>query len=226
MSGKPDRALRQAPREIRLAGNDEVYSLGAFAFLVGLDIEGDALPFRKRFEPGPLDGGDVHEHVAAAIIGLDEAVTTLCIEELNDTCHCHWVAPNPKAAAGPHGATARPDIHMRGRASAVLGPQSLRQPPSEAERQSQQHNVNLNARCGKVLKLIFTCNPIEPIVAVATTERLNKLWKDRGELVFERPETDGVTRISRRIQAGVLPLEYSLKLRTIGTTALPEAAAR
>src|SRR5262245_12824953 len=69
----------------------------------------------------------------------------------------------------------------------VFGPQSLRQPPSEAERQSQRHNVNLNKRCGKVLKLIFTCNPIKPIVAVATTERLNKLWKDRGQLVFKRP---------------------------------------
>src|SRR5262245_51890496 len=44
MFGKPDRALRQAPRELRSAGDDEVYGLGAFAFLVGLDIEGDALP--------------------------------------------------------------------------------------------------------------------------------------------------------------------------------------
>jgi hypothetical protein len=31
---------------MRSAGNDEVYGLGAFAFLIGLDIEGDALPLR------------------------------------------------------------------------------------------------------------------------------------------------------------------------------------
>jgi hypothetical protein len=172
---------------MRLTGNDQVYGLGAFAFLIGLNIEGDALPLRKRFESGALDGGDVNKHVAAAIIGLDEAIATLGIEELNGTCHCHWEAPNPKAAAGQHGTTARPDIQLRGRASAVFGPQSLRQPPSEAERQSQQHDVNLNKRCGKVLKLIFTCKPIKPIVTVATTEHFNKLWNDRGELVFERP---------------------------------------
>lgn len=36
----------------------------------------------------------------------------------------------------------------------------------------------------------------------------------------------GVTTIPWEFQAGVLPLEYSLKLRTSGTTGLPEAAAR
>src|SRR3954452_18210006 len=115
---------------MRSAGDDEVYGLGAFAFLIGLDIEGDALPLRKRFEPGPLDCSDMNKHVAAAIIGLDEAVATLRIKELNGTCHCHWEAPNPKAAASQHGTTARPDIHMRvGHRPLFLGPQSLRQAP-------------------------------------------------------------------------------------------------
>jgi hypothetical protein len=40
-------------------------------------------------------------------------------------------------AAGPHGATAWLDIHT-GKASAGIRPQSLRRPPQEAERLSQQ----------------------------------------------------------------------------------------
>src|SRR5882762_83648 len=123
---------------MRSAGDNEVYGLGALAFLVGLDIEGDALPLRKRFEPGPLDGGDMNKHVAAAIIGLDEAVATLGIEKLNGTCHCHWEAPTPKAAASQHGTTARPDIHMRGRASAVYWASVT--PPSPHRRRNVKAN--------------------------------------------------------------------------------------
>src|SRR5262249_44256153 len=77
------------------AGDDEVYGLGAFAFLVGLAIEGDALALSQRLEPCPLDRSDMNEHIATTVIRLDEAVAALGIEELDRTCHCHWDAPNP-----------------------------------------------------------------------------------------------------------------------------------
>src|SRR5262245_44217725 len=128
----------------------------------------------------------MNEHVATTVIRLDEAIAAPGIKELDRTCHCHWEAPNPRCHR-PSRPTARLDILLRGRASAVLGPQSLRQPPSEAERQSQRRNVNLNTCCGKVLKLIFTGNPIEPMVAIATTQRLGERWQQDRKLICKCP---------------------------------------
>src|SRR5262249_7202311 len=107
------RSLWTRPR--RSARDDEVHGLGAFAFLVGLHIEGYPLSFVKRLQAGTLDCGDVYEHVAPAIVRLDEAVAALGIEEFHRTCHCHRDYSYPRGchAAGPHGATARPDIHKR-----------------------------------------------------------------------------------------------------------------
>src|SRR5882724_11758298 len=90
----------------RSARDDEIDGLGALALLVGLDVERDALSLVQRLEPGPLDGGDVHEDVAPAVIGLDEAVTALGIEELDDTCHGHRETPFP-VDAPPAAPTAR-----------------------------------------------------------------------------------------------------------------------
>src|ERR1043166_1605473 len=53
-------------RAARSAGDHEVDCLRPFALLVGLHVEADALSFVERLEPGALDRGDVHEHVAPA----------------------------------------------------------------------------------------------------------------------------------------------------------------
>src|SRR5215470_15594359 len=121
------------------AGDDEVDGLRTLALLVGLDVEGDALPLGQRLEAGALDGGDVHEDVPASVVRLDEAVAALGIEEFDGTCHGHRETPFPRgcSAADPHGAAARPDIHKRGKQR----PYGLRYsagPPQEAERQSQR----------------------------------------------------------------------------------------
>src|SRR6185437_8643754 len=71
------------------------------ALLVGLDIELDALPFVQALEPGVLDRGDVHEHVAPTVVRLDEAVAAFAIEELDDTRHCHRETPSPNIASPP-----------------------------------------------------------------------------------------------------------------------------
>src|SRR5262249_27191045 len=69
-------ARQRGPVGAQLTGDDEIYGLGAFAFLIGLDIEGDPLSFIQRFEPGPLDRRDMHENVTPPVIRLDEAVAT------------------------------------------------------------------------------------------------------------------------------------------------------
>src|SRR5262249_50620052 len=117
------------------AGDHEIDGLGALALLVGLDVEADALSFIERLEPGALDRGDVHEHVASTVVGLDEAVAPLAVEELHRTAHCHWEAPFPNTPPRrPSGAAGRPDIHSRGKASAVSEPQSP--PPAPIERRN------------------------------------------------------------------------------------------
>src|SRR5215510_1634144 len=116
---RSDREL-ESPRA-RSAGDDEVHRLRPLALLVGLDVEGDALPLGQRLEPGTLDRGDVHEHVAPAIVRLDETVAALGIEEFDRTCHRHRETPFPRgcSAADPHGTAARPDILSNGESSGL-----------------------------------------------------------------------------------------------------------
>ena len=56
------------------AGDDEIDRLWPFAFFVGLDIETDTLSFSQAFHTGLFDCGDVNEHIASAVIRLDEAL--------------------------------------------------------------------------------------------------------------------------------------------------------
>src|SRR4051812_24916225 len=53
------------------------------AAAVGLELVGDALVAVERLEPGRLHGGDVDEGVAAAGLGLDEAVALVGVEEFD-----------------------------------------------------------------------------------------------------------------------------------------------
>src|ERR1700730_8733215 len=82
-------------------GDDQVDGLRTLALLIGLDVDRDALPLGQRLEPGALDGGDVHEDVAAAVVRLDEAVAALGVEELDRTCHGHRETPFPVVAPPP-----------------------------------------------------------------------------------------------------------------------------
>src|SRR6516162_11494179 len=78
--------------------DDQIDRLGALALLVGLDLERDALALVERLEPGPLDSSDVHEHIAPAIVRLDEAVAALGVEELDRAGHGHRETPLPVVA--------------------------------------------------------------------------------------------------------------------------------
>src|SRR5712671_4622322 len=95
----PDHALRR---------NHQVDRLGAFALLVRFDLECDALSFGQVLQPGSLHRGDVDEHIAAAVIGLDEAIATFSIEELDRTSHGHRETPPPYCTAATRFKAYRP----------------------------------------------------------------------------------------------------------------------
>ena len=59
---------------------------GLAAAAVGLDVEGELLPFVEVAHPRALDGGDVNEHIGAARVLDDEAVALLGVEKLDGTC--------------------------------------------------------------------------------------------------------------------------------------------
>src|SRR5436305_8895590 len=101
-------------RETSSAGDDDIDSLRPLALLGGRDVEADALTFVECLQSGALDRGDVNEDIAPAVVGLDESVTALAIEEFDRTGLCHRETP-PRgcSAVGPHGLTARLDIHRR-----------------------------------------------------------------------------------------------------------------
>src|SRR4051812_1998819 len=88
------------PNRIALLGrNHKVHRLRAFAFLVRFDLEGDTLSFDQILQSCSFDCGDVNEHVAAAIIGLDEAIAAFSVEELDRTSHGHRETPPPYCSA-------------------------------------------------------------------------------------------------------------------------------
>src|SRR5664279_1106653 len=106
----------KSPPVARSAGNDQVHGLRALALLVRLDVEADLLSFVQTFKSSRFHGGDVHEHIAPAVIRLHEAVASFAVEELHNTGLRHRENSSPRTAPPPAPrAAARPDIHNRGK---------------------------------------------------------------------------------------------------------------
>src|ERR1700744_270381 len=72
-------ARRRSLRRAELAGR------GLAVARVFFQLVADLLTFVQRRQVGPLDGGDVHEHVLAAVIGLNETEAFLAVKPLHDT---------------------------------------------------------------------------------------------------------------------------------------------
>jgi len=53
------------------------------AFITRFDVELDSVVFGECFEPRPLDGRMMYEHIRTSIIGTDKAVSLLVTEPLN-----------------------------------------------------------------------------------------------------------------------------------------------
>src|SRR3954452_4780223 len=59
---------------------------------VGLNVIGDLLTLSEAAHPRTLHGADVHEHVLAALVGLNEAVALLFVEPLHGTSRHCWMS--------------------------------------------------------------------------------------------------------------------------------------
>src|SRR5690349_10010767 len=55
------------------------------AALIALDLEGDLLALVEGTQARAFDGADVHEHVRAPLVGLDEAKALGGVEPLHST---------------------------------------------------------------------------------------------------------------------------------------------
>ena len=60
---------------------------------VGHDLVGDLLALAQRAEAGAFDSADVHEHIVAAVIRLDEAIALGCVKPLHGP-HAHGIVPS------------------------------------------------------------------------------------------------------------------------------------
>ena len=67
-----------------ISGWLQIFSRGFAGALVGDDLIGDLLPFVKVAHAGSFDRADMHEHVGAAGVGLNEPEAFRCIEPF----HC------------------------------------------------------------------------------------------------------------------------------------------
>src|SRR5665213_374983 len=131
------------------SAHDQIDRLGPFALLVGFDIEADLLAFIQALHSGCFDRGDVHEHIARAVVRFDETISSLRIKKLNDSSLRHRVFPPPHCSTtGPtHGGSAR--TFTNGESVSLNRPLSLRRPPRGAERHCQGSNYTPTMRLRK-----------------------------------------------------------------------------
>src|SRR5471032_3068330 len=97
-------------RSATLSSHDQIHSLRSFALFIGFDVEADLLTFVQTFKSGLLHGGDVHEHVASAIVRFYKAVAAFAVEEFYNASLRHRETPSPRTALPPaprHGGSAQ-----------------------------------------------------------------------------------------------------------------------
>src|SRR6186713_2179349 len=76
----------------RLSGGAQIVGRRFARAAICHDFVGDLLAFTKRSKTGTLDSTDVHEHVIAAVIRLDEAIALGCVKPLHGS-HAHGGSP-------------------------------------------------------------------------------------------------------------------------------------
>src|ERR1043166_7475735 len=89
-SGWISRGLQ--PHRKSLVGGAEIVGRRLARAAVRHDLVGDLLAFTQRTEAGALNGRDVHEHIVAAVIRLDEAIALGCVKPLHGS-HAHGGSP-------------------------------------------------------------------------------------------------------------------------------------
>ena len=166
------------------AGDDEVDGLWAFSLLSGSTSKEIRCPSFSDLRPACSTAVTCRPaSVAAAVIGLDEAVAALGIEKFDGTCRGHrqaLLSPGvpPPAPARRHGPT-----FTRGGSSVTLtGPHEARTSKRKTIAIGQSNAVE------KVAGATFADEPIEAMrTAMAFRQRSNKLRQQQLELACEPP---------------------------------------
>src|SRR5205814_8423625 len=96
------RDFRQAAaRRKSLAGGAQIIGRRLARAAIRHDLVGDLLAFTQRSKSGTLDGADMHEHIVAAVIRLDEAVALGCVKPLHGS-HAHGIVPSQISTVETH----------------------------------------------------------------------------------------------------------------------------
>src|SRR5215218_2719551 len=92
LRSRPDKsgfAVRNVSRGAACLCGSEIGCGLLAAAPVGLNVIPDLLTLSEAAHTRTVDGADVHEHILAALVGLDEAITLLFVEPLHSTGrHC------------------------------------------------------------------------------------------------------------------------------------------
>src|ERR1700731_4605273 len=83
---------RAGPNEIRLAGGAQIVRRRLARAAICYDLVADLLAFTQRSKAGALYGADVHEHVVATVIRLNEAEALGRVKPLHGS-HAHGGSP-------------------------------------------------------------------------------------------------------------------------------------
>ena len=86
----PPPAQKQGAGSQTLGGDRQVLS-GGLAVLPGLEVISDLLAFAQGMNAGAFNGGDMHECILGAVVGLNEAETLVRVEPFYGTSsHCRF----------------------------------------------------------------------------------------------------------------------------------------
>src|SRR4029079_12012114 len=80
-------------RKNPLAGGAQIIGRRLARTAIRHDLVADLLTFTQRAKSGALYGADVHEHVVATVIRLNEAKALGCVKPLHGS-HAHGVVPS------------------------------------------------------------------------------------------------------------------------------------
>jgi hypothetical protein len=89
---RESRLLQAGPNEIRSAGGAQIVGRRLARAAIGNDFVADLLAFTQCSKSGALYGADVHEHVVATIIRLNEAEALGRVKPLHGS-HAHGGSP-------------------------------------------------------------------------------------------------------------------------------------
>src|ERR1700759_1888672 len=86
------RSLAVGPAEISFAGGAQIIGRRFARATIGYDLVADLLAFTQSAKSGALYGADVHEHVVATVIRLNEAEALGRVKPLHGS-HAHGGSP-------------------------------------------------------------------------------------------------------------------------------------